>query len=443
MVVSTPEAGAEAGPGFPLVSGRRDNVIRWISVAGAIVLVWAFVHYDFVGVAGGWLTVDWTIVIVAWMVFVFAAPVGALLPFASTSTPAPVPPPSPQLLARVRWVRVPAAVLTVIAGALAMQPSQTLALMPVAVAVTALVADVRVTVWAGFVVALIGALVLPVGTVIAGGSVGGLLALEASMVVWVLLGNSRRQARLGEAQAIELQQRELAIRTEQARSAALADRQAVARDLHDVLAHSLGGLVIQLDAALALGEAGRSEESVVRVAQARQLAVDGLRDASRAVAALRSAEEQPESTSAAALEDAAGQLATVHRSLGGHIDLEVELGDGMLPSELAAALERALQESLSNARRHAPGAAVSARLTTDGERVELTVANACAETDDRDDAPLERAGDASSAADLGGATRLGGGHGLAGMAERFALLGGSAAGTREGDRFVVHAQAPL
>src|SRR6185312_3428342 len=100
------------------------------------------------------------------------------------------------------------------------------------------------------------------------------------LIVAILVGVSRRQARTGVA-------RERALLEERARTAALAERSRIARDIHDVLAHSLGGLVLQLDAVDALLESGKTAEAAGRVKAARGLAADGLDEARRAVDALR------------------------------------------------------------------------------------------------------------------------------------------------------------
>jgi signal transduction histidine kinase len=91
-----------------------------------------------------------------------------------------------------------------------------------------------------------------------------------------------------------------------------------------------------------------------------------------------------------------------------------------------------LQEALSNARKHAPGQAARVGLDWKDDRVILTVSNPV---------DSESRGDASSGqAALAG---TGGGHGLAGMQERFEALpfGGSADARLEGDRFVLTAIA--
>ena len=78
-------------------------------------------------------------------------------------------------------------------------------------------------------------------------------------------------------------------REEHARAAALAERANAAREIHDILAHSLGALVLQLDALDAVldGETPDHGRAVELLARARALAVDGLSEARQAVGTLR------------------------------------------------------------------------------------------------------------------------------------------------------------
>jgi signal transduction histidine kinase len=195
----------------------------------------------------------------------------------------------------------------------------------------------------------------------------------------------------------------------------------VARDIHDVLAHSLGGLVIQLDAVDALLDAGRTADAQARARDARQLAASGLEEARRAVGALHEPREstEPGEQLQAALEG----LVTAHRALGGRIDFATVGTPRALPAEEAHALRRAAQEALTNARKHAVGEPVTTELRWTSDAVELEIANPIGIRSQRAALPIS------------------GRHGLTGMAERFAGLDGAtlAAGAHE-DRFVVEAR---
>lgn len=334
------------------------------------------------------------------------------------------------VLSFVGWRRTALAcsLVAAVAGAFVAPATDGLAIVPAAVAVLYLIGDPERPVQLGGAVAVACAALVAIGAVPFGSPVAAVLGEMAGIVLAAFAGLSRRQFRTTEEQAALLRERDLEMREE-------AARVALARDLHDVLAHSLGGLVIQLDAVDALLEAGDADAARDRVLAARELAAAGLAEARRAVAALR----DPEGTTGeaavtpadfrAALDD----LVAAHRTLGGDIDLRV-MGD---PRELSAgqamALQRALQEALSNARKHAPGAPVAAVLDWQTERVLLTVSS-----------PLVAEAPASSprATEL---ARSGSGHGLEGMRERFAALplGGSVAAGSAGGRFTVTAEARL
>ncbi|MFF2053018.1 sensor histidine kinase [Leifsonia sp. NPDC058194] len=314
------------------------------------------------------------------------------------------------------------ALVSAATGAIVTPATDGIAVVPVIVAILALVGDLRRPLALGIVVAATSIALIVVGALPFDTPVVAVLGELAGVLLGVFAGLSRRQFRRSEQQAALLRDREAAMREENARIA-------LARDLHDLLAHSLGGLVVQLDAVDAVLEAGDVESARRRVIDARGLAVDGLADARRAVAALR----DPDSATAAAPVDPGalaadlGDLISAHRALGGEAALTVLGRPRPLSALQAAALRRALQESLSNARKHAPGQPVRAELAWEDDRVTLHVSNPLAAGDD---APLARSG---------------GGHGLAGMRERFAALplGGSATAGADGDRFAVTAEARL
>ncbi|HEY9242003.1 MAG TPA: ATP-binding protein, partial [Streptosporangiaceae bacterium] len=134
---------------------------------------------------------------------------------------------------------------------------------------------------------------------------------------------------------------------------------------------------------------------------------------------------QPQLADLPALVDAA-------RRAGLPVELAVAPALGQVPSGVAVCAYRIVQESLSNASQHAPGAAVSVSVGEDGHAVLLRVANGPA-------APGTGPARTGPAGD-----GLKPGHGLTGMRERVALLGGSlSAGPAPGGGFVVSARLPL
>ncbi|WP_431278154.1 sensor histidine kinase [Leifsonia poae] len=323
-------------------------------------------------------------------------------------------------------------VVAALAGGLVAAPTDGLAIVPAAVAVMVIISQVYRPVPVGFGVALVTTALVPIGAVPFGVGIPAVLAMMGGVVLAAFAGLSRRQFRLSEEQAAQLRERELAVREEKARVELLGERQEVARDIHDVLAHSLGGLVIQLDAAEALLEAGDTDAAQQRVTDARRLAADGLGEARRAVAALRDPNTAPTDAAIDRVDPAefAGTLddfLAAHRSLGGVVDLTVTGHPEPLDRAAATAVQRALQESLSNVRKHAPGEPVRAALDWENGRVRLTVSN-----------PLSDGAHPELAS-------TGGRHGLEGMRERFAALprGGTATAGVVGDRFTVVAEAPF
>lgn len=259
------------------------------------------------------------------------------------------------------------------------------------------------------------AVLVAAGTPLSGRGPSILLACLGAIVLAVVVGTSRRQARTTELQSRRLLEQQVAVEQERARSAALAERSRIARDLHDVLAHSLGGLVLQLDAVDALLDAGRTTDAAARVRSARALAADGLDEARRAVDALREPEE------AADLTGALRELLEVHRALGATATLVVEGEPAVLPPERAGALRRATQEVLTNARRHAPGRPTSLVLRFGTDAVELHATTpALAE-------PVAASGS---------------GRGLAGLRNRIRDAGGDASWGVSPDGFAVDARVP-
>ncbi|WP_345761955.1 sensor histidine kinase [Diaminobutyricibacter sp. McL0608] len=332
------------------------------------------------------------------------------------------------------------AMVMAFAGSIVAASTNGIGIVPVVVGVLMVVADPARPVLVGLGVAFISVVLVAVGAVPFGTPLLTVLALIGGIAVAVLVGISRRQFREAEAQAELLRERELTVREEKAQIELLGQRQSAARDIHDVLAHSLGGLVIQLDAVEALLESGEVDAARSRVADARALAASGLGEARRAVDALRDPDarraDPGPSDQAGSFDTAIAGLLAAHRSLGGAVELTTTGSPRELDTDQAIALERALQESLSNARKHAPGEPVQALLAWSADGVRLTVSNPL--VDDPDTAGGRGAGARVLA-------RSGGSHGLEGMRERFAALpaGGRASAGVDSGRFVVTAEASL
>jgi len=231
-------------------------------------------------------------------------------------------------------------------------------------------------------------------------------------VICTLGGMSRRQYRISEAQTRDLLEQRLVVEQVRATVALLTERSRIARDLHDVLAHSLGGLALQLAAVDALLEKGKTDEARTRVQAAHKLAVDGLEEAKEAVNTLRGPHEP--------LSAVVRELAEMHRATGGQIAVRGDADRGELDANGRIAVRRAVQEILTNARQHAHGAPTT--LDLDWDAGTLTIA-------------------ASTPPGKSAAHVPGGGHGLTGMRERVEEAGGTMT-VRHGPPFEVIIELP-
>ncbi|MFD3481120.1 sensor histidine kinase [Streptomyces sp. NPDC058695] len=197
----------------------------------------------------------------------------------------------------------------------------------------------------------------------------------------------------GSAQRLLRQER--AARAAEAESAALAERARIAREIHDVLAHSLSAQLVHLEAARLLIERGADLDQIhERVVAARGMARDGLTETRQALSALRG-EMTP-------LEDFLRELVATDGAT-----VSVEGVRRPLSVEASQTVRRVAQEALTNVRKHAPGAKAQVRLEYGTAEVILEVR------------------DSGSAASAGELTVSGSGYGLLGMRERAELLGGT------------------
>ncbi|MCF3132044.1 histidine kinase [Streptomyces olivochromogenes] len=223
---------------------------------------------------------------------------------------------------------------------------------------------------------------------------------------WVLRLDAEAR---GSAQRLLAQER--AARAAEAESAALAERARIAREIHDVLAHSLSAQLVHLEAARLLIERGADREQILeRVVAARGMARDGLAETRQSLSALRG-ELTP-------LEDFLTEL--VSTADGAEVAVTGERRP--LSAEASQAVRRVAQEALTNVRKHAHGAKV--RMSLDYSEYEVTL-------DVRD-----------SGGKPGELTGAGAGYGLLGMRERAELLGGSLEAGPDEEGFAVTLRVP-
>ncbi len=232
-------------------------------------------------------------------------------------------------------------------------------------------------------------------------------AVAASVLLCLVLGMMghfvRRSHESEERAEILLAQLQDA-REAEAEAAVVAERGRIAGELHDVLAHSLSGLAIQIEGARMLAEREQVSPRLRQtIGRSAELVKDGLREAKQAVGALRG-EAMPGLDGLPALVDQFGRDANIR------VDVVMEGTARTLPREAEVALYRGAQEALTNVARYAPGTTATVQLSYDIDTVRLII---------EDTGP---AADVERPASLAGA---GGGNGLAAMRERVEAVGGS------------------
>lgn len=272
---------------------------------------------------------------------------------------------------------------------------------------------------------VLGLFAVHVGATAAGHSGFPTSSILFGVVVWGgawVLGDQLQQRRRRRADVEDRIRRAKRDTERERRLAAAEERTRIARDLHDSAAHAINVILVQAGAARLLQQrdpdaARRALTTIEEVARETigeiDLLVHGLRE--NGAGEESPAVEPP--TGLAAL----GTLTERYRAGG----LAVEAHTVGRPRPLSRALDQAayriLQESLTNAARHGTGGAEIAIRYGETE-LELTVSN-----------PAVPAGNGESVV---------GGHGVLGMRERAALLGGSLEAGRSGSSFRVHARLP-
>lgn len=198
-------------------------------------------------------------------------------------------------------------------------------------------------------------------------------------------------------------------REAETQAAALGERARIAREIHDVLAHSLAAVSVNLQAAeglLSTLPAGSPElaKAIECVGRAGAFTREGLAEARRAILALR------DDAAPSLLSDQLSALAEEYRTDGDDVDFGVTGTPRPVPAEARLTAYRTAQEALTNARKHAPGQPVRLRLSFSPSEVTVLAVN-----------PLLRGGSGPG----GPLAATGAGYGLTGLRERAALADGS------------------
>jgi signal transduction histidine kinase len=237
------------------------------------------------------------------------------------------------------------------------------------------------------------------------------------------LGEYVRTRRAYTAEVEALAERLERARALEARQAAWQERARLARELHDVIGHTVNVMVIQAGAGrrTLASDRGQAERAFQTIESTGREALDEL---DRLLGILRTGEDEPDLPPQPGLEQLR-TLAGRFQDSGLPVEISIEGKEVPLPRSLDQSAYRIIQETLTNALRHAGAttARVEVRYCTD--RLELEVAN--------DGRGHRRAQD-----------HPGGGRGLVGIQERVALFGGDLeAGPRAGGGFVVRCRLPL
>ena len=256
-------------------------------------------------------------------------------------------------------------------------------------------------------------------------STGLIISAELGVVAFYLLASFARRAQDAHEQSARLLAELEASRGLEEEAAALRERGRIAREIHDVLAHSLSGLMLQLEGARMLaGTPSSNGELLATLDRAHHLARAGLEEARRAVGALHDADLPGP--------DRLEQLtAEFSRDSSIEATLEVTGIPHRLDSQRSLTLFRVAQEALTNSRKHSQPQRIELQLAYEPDGTRLVVQDHCSQSMvSVGKATARPAGDALP------------GYGLTGMRERAELIGGRLEAAPAGDGFRVELWIP-
>ncbi|HEX5561502.1 MAG TPA: histidine kinase [Nocardioidaceae bacterium] len=256
-------------------------------------------------------------------------------------------------------------------------------------------------------------------------AVAAALGIAAWLLVLAAIGEGVRQRR-ATAKEHRLRARQEALRREEEeRRQATEERLNIAREVHDVVAHSLSLINVQSGVALELldSQPGQARDALAAI---KTTSRDALVEVQGVLNSLRRKGESAPSAPSPSLRDLDALAAGV-RGAGVEVSVVTEGVTAPLPSRVELAASRIVQEALTNVARHAGASRAVVTLRYLPDRLELQVVD-----DGRGSAPS------------GAAVGVGGGNGIPGMRERAAALGGQlSAGPVDGQGFRVLASLPV
>jgi signal transduction histidine kinase len=250
---------------------------------------------------------------------------------------------------------------------------------------------------------------------------GAAIAVMLTIGIWALGAYVQTRRRYTDALAQRTAQAERE-REQLARIALHEERASIARELHDIVAHSVTVMLIGVRGARDVLHTAPdvADDTLARVETSGEQSLVELR---RILALLRSPADGAEPRPQPSLADLEGLIAG-YRAAGLPVRLEVTGPPRPLPGGVELSVYRIVEEALTNALKHAQPAHVTVTLSYRGSRIELEVVDDGAGQTDDADAPI--------------------GHGLVGMRERVALLGGELeTGRRDCGGYRVAARLPV
>jgi signal transduction histidine kinase len=266
--------------------------------------------------------------------------------------------------------------------------------------------------------------------VVAGAPAGTLVGYPGAFIGLWAFGLTRRAYTLRAEQAEQALEQTRRAHAAVMQATALAERARIAREIHDVLAHSLAAVSVNLQAAEGLlGELPDDSPELAKVLECIERAGtstrEGMADARRAILALRDGGGDAVSAAPRPLAEQLRSLAEGYGADGSPVEFTVTGEPRPVAAEVGLTVYRTAQEALTNARKHAPGQPVTLALEFSPSQVMVDILNPLPPAD----APRPLAG-------------AGTGYGLIGLQERAALGGGSLIAGPAGGQWRVSLRIP-